>query len=50
MTAKTDATCTGPGPDGTVCGRHAKYKGLCDTRWLTRRGDADVLEMLGLAS
>ena len=26
MTAKTDATCTGPGPDGTVCGRRAKYK------------------------
>ena len=24
-------TCTGPGPDGTVCGRHAKYTGLCDT-------------------
>ena len=31
MTAKTDTTCTGPGPDGTACGRHAKYKGLCDT-------------------
>ena len=32
-------TCTGPGPDGTVCGRHAKYKGLCDThRTQLRRG------------
>jgi len=31
VTARTDATCTGPGPDGTVCGRHAKYRGLCDT-------------------
>ena len=32
-------TCTGPGPDGTRCGRHAKYKGLCDThRTQLRRG------------